>query len=128
MLVLCTFGLGLISGPMRPCLNHPGHSGGSHPTAMAPGVMAGYGSVAHALALHSQDDPAPGSSVPLPQGCDCLGQCHAEQSPFLATSGPVAVAAEPAPSRAPVIRRASEPDLELEYPVPLARPPPSLSA
>lgn len=128
--VLGTFVLGVISGPIRPCLNHPGHAGADHhPTAAGPpNAMAGMGQMTQPVATRFPSPATPGPDSPLQQGCDCLGQCHAEHSPFLAASAPVAIAAQPAPPRAPVVRRASEPDLELEYPVPLARPPPSLSA
>ncbi len=126
VLVCCTFGLGLVSGPIRPCLNHPGHSGGDHHPMS--GASAASSQMAQGIAIRFPAPTKPGPDSPLQKGCDCLGQCHAEQSPFLATSAPVVMASERAPVRPPVVWRTSEPDLELEYPVPLARPPPSLSA
>jgi len=126
--VLCTFGVGVISGPMRPCLNHPGHSGGDHHPMVGAGGVADAASMAQGIVMRFPEPATPGPDSPLQKGCDCLGQCHAEQSPFLASSAPVAMASDQAPVCPPVVQRASEPNLELEYPVPLARPPPSLSA
>jgi hypothetical protein len=127
MFVMSTFFGGLITGPARPCLNHPGHSGmAHHPSSMMGHVaMAAHGSMAQGAAPQlPNDDPGSQPTNPYPTGCNCLGLCHGEQAPFVATSGPVPLESEPAAPQAPVVWRAPEPELEHEYPVPLARPPP----
>jgi hypothetical protein len=124
-LVLSVFAGGLISGPMRPCLNHPGHSAGAHSAASTPMAMGTADVPMDPSGAMGHADGSPSTpSGPLHQGCDCLGQCHGESAPLITASSPAAPVADPAPPRTRVVRRELEPDLELEYPTPLARPPP----
>ena len=136
--VVVTFLLGFLSAPLRPCVSHQGHAhhdavGGGSATAVSesPSEPATHHGHTHADAPGATDGEAFDSGVPAeggaPSGCECLGLCQLETSPFLPLGAALAHAITPASDLASWRNIGDGPVVGSLHATPLARGPPPLA-
>jgi len=122
--VLAVFLVGSASGPLRTCLNHPGHAAGDH------GVE--YSAVSH-VAEHVADHSGHETTEPVDhgpatdhEGCSCLGRCSLEHAPSLLGSLGPSLAHTPAAPKAIAASAVQDFVRQDPFDLPLARPPPAV--
>ena len=136
--VVLTFLLGSLSAPLRPCLSHQGHDHHGPPADLAHPQAA---EVAHHHERHetphggpassAEQDPVLDAGAPAdgeaPAGCECLGLCQLETSPFLPIGAAAPHAVAPTPDVASRRSLGDGPVHAASHAVPLARGPPPLA-
>jgi len=118
--MLAAFVAGLVSGPLRTCVTHPGHGLPESTGDVAVGHLAEH------MAAHQQTPPDDGVPHREHEGCSCLGQCSLEHPQYLPTTAVPVLAQAPMVPRALVAEHGRPLPQHDRLSLPLARPPPSV--
>lgn len=128
--VVLAFLAALVSGPLRPCFSHE-LSNEKHAHGAFAHAIIEQESAEAAHAGHRQSDAPHASGTPEEEGahggCECVGHCQLETSPFLSLGSTRAQVGLPAPSSASGFDVGMAPTASAPYASPLARGPPPVA-